>query len=115
MSATTPEQHPRSTRAHRWLARLSFVLAGLAVVLLVVVAGLKGLIVYYAFRHLLWVAIATAAIWLLASITARNLKSGGGKVEKFDLKRKAEALGAEVFLVGGSGHIDVAGVARKAI
>jgi hypothetical protein len=91
----------------------------------------------------LWVAIATAAIWLLASITARqalsgdqedwrmpqhparppprhpylimNLKSGGGKVEKFDLKRKAEALGAEVFLVGGSGHIDVAEVARKAI
>ncbi len=42
MSATTPEQEPRNTRAHRWLARLSFVLAGLAIVLLVVVAGLLG-------------------------------------------------------------------------
>jgi hypothetical protein len=28
-----------------------------------------------------------------------NSKSGGGKVEKFDLKRKAEGLGADVFLV----------------
>ena len=26
-----------------------------------------------------------------------NPKSGGGKVGKFDLQRKAEALGAEVF------------------
>src|SRR5256886_1584698 len=42
-------------------------------------------------------------------------KSGGGKVEKFDLKRKAEALGAEVFLLGGSERVDVAGVARKAL
>ena len=42
-------------------------------------------------------------------------KSGGGKVEKFDLKRKAEALGAEVFLFGGSGPVDVAEVARAAV
>jgi diacylglycerol kinase family enzyme len=44
-----------------------------------------------------------------------NPRSGGGKVEKFDLKRKAEALGAEVFLLGGSEHVDVAAVARKAV
>jgi diacylglycerol kinase family enzyme len=44
-----------------------------------------------------------------------NPKSGDGKVGKFDLKRKAEALGAEVFLLGGAGHVDVAEVARKAI
>src|SRR5258708_4315052 len=44
-----------------------------------------------------------------------NPKSGGGKVGKFDLKRKAEALGAEVFLLGGSEHVDVAAVARKAV
>jgi diacylglycerol kinase family enzyme len=44
-----------------------------------------------------------------------NPKSGGGKVEKFDLKRKAEALGAEVFLFGGSGPVDVAEVARQAV
>jgi diacylglycerol kinase family enzyme len=44
-----------------------------------------------------------------------NPKSGGGKVEKFDLKRKAEELGAEVFLIGGSEPIDVAEVARAAV
>ena len=175
----------QSTRAQRWLARLSFALAGLAIVILVVFAGLKSLamlavavaaavvslacaygflsrrgvarwlslalfvlapvavIVVYAFRNLLWVAIVSAAVWLLASITARlalaggqpdwrmpeypaepparhpylimNPKSGGGKVEKFDLKRKAEALGAEVFLLGGPEHVDVAEVARAAV
>jgi len=185
MSATTPGREPPTGRAQRWLARLSFVLAGLAIVILAVFAGLKGLamlaiavaaaivslaaayvflsrrsivrwlslavfvlapiavIIVYAFRQLLWVAIVTAAVWLLASITARlaltgnqedwrmpehpaqpparhpylimNPKSGDGKVEKFDLKRKAEALGAEVFLLGGPGHVDVAEVARKAI
>ena len=42
-------------------------------------------------------------------------KSGGGKVETFDLKRKAEALGAEVFLIGGPEPVDVAEVARQAV
>jgi diacylglycerol kinase family enzyme len=171
--------------ARRWLARLSFVLAGLAIVILGVFAGLSSLtmlavalaaaavslaaayvflsrrgivrwlslavfvlapiavIIVYAFRNLLWVAIAAAAAWLLASITARralagdqqdwrmpehpaqpparhpylimNPKSGDGKVGKFDLKRKAEALGAEVFLLAGPGHVDVAILARTAI
>ena len=44
-----------------------------------------------------------------------NPKSGGGKVEKFDLKRKAEELGADVFLIGGSEPVDVAEVARTAV
>ena len=44
-----------------------------------------------------------------------NPKSGGGKVEKFDLKRKAEDLGAEVFLIGGPEPVDVAQVAREAV
>ena len=175
----------KSLSSQRWLARLSFLLAGLAIVVLAVFGGLKSLamlgvavaaavvslaaayvflarrgvwrwlalavfvlapvavIVIYAFRNLLWVAIVAAALWLLATITARqalttdqtdwrmpeypaqpparrpylimNPKSGGGKVGKFDLKRKAEALGAEVFLLGGSDHVDVAGVARKAL
>ena len=174
-----------STSRQRWLARLSFVLAGLAIVIVVVFAGLKSVamlavgaaaavvslaaafvflsrrgvlrwlalavfvlapvavIVVYAFRDLLWVAIAAAAAWLLAGVTARlalagdqpdwrmpehpatpparhpylimNPRSGGGKVEKFDLKRKAEALGAEVFLFGGSEPVDVAEVARQAV
>ena len=44
-----------------------------------------------------------------------NPRSGGGKVEKFDLVRKAEALGAEVFLIGGPEPVDVAEVARQAV
>jgi len=175
---------PQSTPAQRWLARLSLVLAGLAILILVF-AGLKSLamlavgaaaavvslaaayfflsrrgiwrwlslavfvlapialIIVYASRDLLWIAIVSAAAWLLASITARpalageqtdwrmperpaqpparhpylimNPKSGGGKVQKFDLKRRAEDLGAEVFLVGGPEPVDVAEVARKAV
>jgi len=181
----TPGPVPQGTRSQRWLARLSFALAGLAIVSLVVVAGLKSLamlavglaaavvslasayvflsrrglwrwlslavfivvpiavILVYAFRDLLWIAVVSAAVWLLGSMTARlalagnqadwrmperpaqpparhpylimNPKSGGGKVEKFDLKRKAEELGAEVFLIGGPEPVDVAEVARRAV
>jgi diacylglycerol kinase family enzyme len=175
----------RGTRSQRWLARLSFALAGLAIVVLVVFAGLKSLamlavgaaaavvsvaaayfflsrrgmwrwlslavfvlapiavIIVYAFRHLLWVAILSAVVWLLAGVTARlalagdqadwrmpehpaqpparhpylimNPRSGGGKVGKFGLVRKAEALGAEVFVIGGPEPVDVAKVARAAV
>ena len=175
----------QGTPAQRWLARLSFVLAGLAVVILVIFAGLKSLdilalglagaavslaaaffflwrrgvlrwlslavfvltpiavIVIYAFQDLLWEAVVAAAAWLGAGVTARwalagdvtdwrmpehpaqpparhpylimNPKSGGRKVKKFDLKRKAEALGAEVFLIGGPEPVDVAQVAREAV
>jgi diacylglycerol kinase family enzyme len=44
-----------------------------------------------------------------------NPKSGGGKVGKYDLKQKAERLGAEVFLMSGPEPVDVADVARKAV
>jgi len=185
MSVSAPELSPPGTRSQHWLARLSFVLAGLAIVLLLVFAGLKSLamlavavaaavvslaaayvflsrrgvlrwlslavfvlapivvIVIYAFKGLLWIALLSAGIWLLASMTARaalageqpdwrmpeyparpparrpflimNPKSGGGKVGKFDLQRKAEALGAEVFLFGAGGPVDVAEVARRAV
>jgi len=185
MQAAAPGLSPPSTRAQHWLARLSFVLAGLAIVVLLVFAGLKSLamlavavaaavvslaavyvflsrrgvlrwlslavfvlapivvIIVYAFKDLLWIALLSAGLWLLASMTARaalageqpdwrmpehparppvrrpylimNPKSGGGKVGKFDLKRKAEALGAEVFLFGASGPVDVAEVARQAV
>jgi len=176
---------PQSTPAQRWLARLSFVLAGGAIVILALFAGLRSLsmlavglaaaavslaaaffflsrrgiwrwlslavfalapiavIVVYAFRGVLWVAIVSAAVWLVASMTARlalardrtdwrmpehpaqpparhpylimNPKSGGGKVEKFDLKSRAEDLGAEVFLIGGPERVDVGEVARQAV
>jgi diacylglycerol kinase family enzyme len=184
-AAVTAAESPRSAPEQHWLARLSFLFVGLAVVFVAVFAELKSLtmlavglvgavvtlaaaffflsrrgvwrwlslavfvltpiavIVVFAFRNLLWVAIVAAAIWLLASMTARlalardhtdwrmperpaeppakhpylimNPKSGGGKVEKFDLKRKAEELGAEVFLIDGSEPVDVAAVAREAV
>jgi len=174
----------RTHRAQRWLARLSFVLAALAVVVLLVFAGLRSIamlgvglgaaavslaaayaalshrrvwrwlalaafvaapvavIAVYAFASLLWVALVSAALWLLSAATARsalaigqpdwrmpehaalasaahpflimNPRSGGGKVGKFDLERKAEALGARVFLMSG-GEVDVAAVADEAI
>ena len=44
-----------------------------------------------------------------------NPRSGGGKVARFDLKNKAEALGAEVVLLDGPGQIDVAALARDAV
>jgi diacylglycerol kinase family enzyme len=179
------EASPQGTRAQRWLARLSLVLAFLAVAIVVAFAELKGvamlaaglgaaavtlaaafgflshhgvwrwmsfaavvlapvaLIVVYAFAALLWVAVVSAAAWLLAGMTARlalagrqadwlvteypvqaparhpflimNPKSGGGKVLRFDLQRKAERLGAAVFLMSGAEPVDVAAVARKAV
>ena len=181
----TPAERPRSAPEQHWLARLSFLLVGLAVVFVAVFAELKSLtmlavglvgavvslaaayfflsrrgvwrwlslavfvltpiavIAVFALRNLLWVAVVAAAIWLLASMTARlalvrdhpdwrmpehpaepparhpylimNPKSGGGKVEKFDLKSKAEELGAEVFLIDGAEPVDVAKVAREAV
>src|SRR5580700_3170413 len=44
-----------------------------------------------------------------------NPRSGGGKVGRFDLKHKAEGLGAEVFLMDGPEEVDVAAVARDAV
>jgi diacylglycerol kinase family enzyme len=44
-----------------------------------------------------------------------NPRSGGGKVERFDLRRKAEDLGAEVFLMSGPEPVDVGRVAREAV
>jgi diacylglycerol kinase family enzyme len=44
-----------------------------------------------------------------------NPRSGGGKVVQFDLQRKAEELGAEVALLDGPGHVDVAAIVRDAV
>jgi diacylglycerol kinase family enzyme len=115
----------------RWLSLAVFALAPIAV------------IVVYALHSLLWVALLGAACWLLAAVAARqalsgdvgdwrmpeypvprparrpflimNPKSGDGKVVRFDLKRQAEELGAEVFLLDGPGPVDVAAVARAAV
>ena len=116
----------------RWVSLVIAVLAPIAV------------IVAHAAAHLLWVAILAVAIWVLAGVAARlalagdrgtdwrmpeypaqpraahpflimNPRSGGGKVGRFDLKRKAESLGAEVFLMEGPEEVDVAAVARDAV
>jgi diacylglycerol kinase family enzyme len=115
----------------RWLSLAVFVAAPLAV------------IVVYALSSLLWVALAGAAAWLLAGVIARaalagdcedgrmperpvsrparrpflimNPKSGGGKVDRFDLPRRAQDLGAEVFLLDAEEPADVAAVARAAV
>jgi diacylglycerol kinase family enzyme len=44
-----------------------------------------------------------------------NPRSGGGKVVRFGLKDKAEALGAKVALLEGPGPVDVAELARQAV
>lgn len=44
-----------------------------------------------------------------------NPRSGGGKVARFGLVRKARAAGADVVLLEGSGTIDVAALAREAV
>lgn len=44
-----------------------------------------------------------------------NPRSGGGKVERLHLREKAEALGAEVALLDGPTHVDVAALVRDAV
>jgi diacylglycerol kinase family enzyme len=44
-----------------------------------------------------------------------NPRSGGGKVARFDLKNKAEVLGAGVALLEGPGTVDVGELARTAV
>ena len=44
-----------------------------------------------------------------------NPRSGGGKVVRFDLAAKAQALGAEVAVLDGPGYVDVAALVRDAV
>ena len=114
----------------RWLA--------LGVVILVPIAVL----VVFALNHVIWVGVVSVVLVALAIAAGRlaltpvaadpgmparevppprraflimNPRSGGGKVAKFGLKEKAEALGAEVALLEGPGQVDVAALARKAV
>jgi diacylglycerol kinase family enzyme len=120
--------------AHRGLVRW----IALAVVILTPVA----ILVLFALHSLIWVAVVSVALIVLATGAARlalappapdpgmpfrevpapkraflimNPRSGGGKVAKFGLKEKAEALGAEVALLEGPGVVDVAALARRAV
>jgi diacylglycerol kinase family enzyme len=115
----------------RWLALALMVLSPVAALVLFARAGV------------LWVALASAAAWLLAGLAGgfalapdpaasampesvpaskarrpyliMNPRSGGGKVARFGLKDRAEGLGAEVFLMSGPEQVDVAEVARAAV
>ncbi len=61
------------------------------------------------------VGAETPAPTPLRPFIVMNPHSGGGKVEKFDLRRKAEALGAEVYLLEGPESVDVTALARRAV
>ena len=113
----------------RWL--------GLAVAIVAIVAVL----VIFMWQDALIVAIVTVALVALGGAAARaalhhkdpdwmptvrtppplrpfivmNPRSGGGKVVKFDLQRKATELGAEVVLLDGPGHVDVAAIVLDAV
>jgi diacylglycerol kinase family enzyme len=109
--------------------------------LVLAVTAPVALIVVYATRHLLWVALVAVGALLLALLAARaamgtaervttperpadrprrpflimNPRSGGGKVARFKLKEKAESLGAQVAMLEGPQIIDVAALARQAV
>ncbi|MFH9008502.1 diacylglycerol/lipid kinase family protein [Streptomyces afghaniensis] len=102
-----------------------------------------AVITLFAAANLLWVVFASLVLWCLAVWSGRyalrstglrpvrvkeyrtpppkrpflllNPRSGGGKVEKFGLKEKAEALGAQVVLLDGDQHQDVTALARAAV
>lgn len=120
--------------AHRGGARL--VGASLAV------AAPVAVLVLYAASGLWTVAVGALALWTAALASARsalrnlrrprgmhtrrtpppkrpvllmNVRSGGGKVERFDLVKRAEALGARVIVLGPDNYPDPAQVARQAV
>jgi diacylglycerol kinase family enzyme len=114
----------------RWLATAVAVLAPLVVLVL------------YMRRGLLWVVLVAVGLLALAVVAGRaalrreavpermrehdapsprrpylimNPRSGGGKVTRFGLKDKAEALGATVAMLEGPGTVDVGELARAAV
>jgi diacylglycerol kinase family enzyme len=114
----------------RWLAITLAVLAPLVVLVL------------FTSRDLLWVVLVALALLAVAVAAGRaalarevvpekmaehdaappqrpylimNPRSGGGKVTRFGLKDKAEALGAQVALLEGPGTVDVGALARQAV
>ncbi len=113
-----------------------------ALALVLAVAAPVIILVLYAGSGLIWVILVTIGLWAVAVFAGRtalsgsapgdsmpeydeppparpffimNPRSGGGKVTKFQLADKARALGADVTLLQGPEHIDVAALARKAV
>jgi diacylglycerol kinase family enzyme len=121
-----------------WALTHKGIVRWLAVVLAVSVA--IAVLILYTSKELVWVVLAAFALQALAVALGRaalrrgpgkmreydapsprrpylimNPRSGGGKVAKFGLKEKAEALGAEVALLEGPGTVDVGQLARTAV
>lgn len=110
---------------------------------LLAVAAPATVIGFFAAANLLWVVVVSLALWGLAVWAGRfalsstgshavrvrayrtpapdrpflimNPRSGGGKVERFGLKEKAEQLGAHVHLLDPARQEDVVALARDAI
>ncbi|MFI8996794.1 diacylglycerol/lipid kinase family protein [Streptomyces sp. NPDC053542] len=112
------------------------------IALVLAVAAPVLVLVQYVRYHVTWIAALSVALWLSAVVAGRaalvrvdrpaampefpafpprqpflimNPRSGGGKVERYGLREKAEALGADVALLEGPGPVDVAGLARAAV
>ncbi|HEY1486059.1 MAG TPA: diacylglycerol kinase family protein [Micromonosporaceae bacterium] len=106
----------------------------------VAVLAIIAVAAIYIAHHFLWIVLLAAGLWLVAGVSARaalrgsdarmheydvappkrpfivmNPRSGGGKVGRFDLVNRARALGAEVAVLEGPGHVDVAALARDAV
>ncbi|GAA2300390.1 hypothetical protein GCM10010431_19180 [Streptomyces kunmingensis] len=107
---------------------------------LLAVAAPVWVLVTYTRARLTWVVLVSAALWLVAAAAGRaalarrrapvgmterpapafrsavlimNPRSGGGKVRRFALPERADALGARVVLLEESSETDVAALARK--
>src|SRR5215211_2741277 len=129
------------TAAAAWWALANKGLVRALAVVLAVAAPLTVLLLYTRAR-LTWVVLVALGLLALAVAAGRaalrrdaipekppeydvppprrpylimNPRSGGGKVTRFGLKDKAEALGAEVALLEGPGPVDVAALARDAV
>jgi diacylglycerol kinase family enzyme len=123
-----------------WYLAHRGVLRQLALGLLVLVP--IAVLVVFAIRHVIWVAVLSVVLLALAVGAARlalvpaaadpgmpsrevppprhaflimNPRSGGGKVARFALKEKAEKMGAQVVLLEGPGTVDVTALARQAV
>jgi diacylglycerol kinase family enzyme len=96
--------------AYVWQGVLAIGLIALALVLL------GGWAAGAALRHSTERWMPTIAVTpALHPFIVMNPHSGGGKVVRFDLRNKAEALGAEVFVMEGPGHVDIAALVRDAV
>jgi diacylglycerol kinase family enzyme len=108
--------------------------------IIVAVVALLGVVVIYAFAEFLHIVVLSVALFLIAGVSARtalrgsappaleyeasaprhpflimNPRSGGGKVARFRLVERAQALGARVALLEGVEQVDVVAVARGAV